>query len=276
MPCVLDTGSQVTLFSQSFFQRHFGCEKLRGAEDLQWLTLNAANGLRIPFVGYAVLDFNVRGIDVLGRAALIVEDQCISSDNGFLGMNVIAGCWEGITQEGALGKIAFKSRVPPKAWGAWEKAFTVCQQVHQTAPEETPCGMARLRRQAPVVLPPEAEVVVWADAPTYLEHAGLPVLVEDIAKPTGEDRGWCVARVVSTVKNGKVPVRLCNPHSSPVLIPQRHDLATVSLITKRDIRTGNQVVLRDRTPEVLEVDVRAVGEPTAVEHPALELEGEGL
>lgn len=97
VPCVLDTGSQVTLFSQSFFQRHFGSEKLWYADDLQWLTLNAANRSGSP-----LWDFNVGGIDVPGQAALIVEDQCISSDHGLLGMNVIAGCWEGITQRGAL------------------------------------------------------------------------------------------------------------------------------------------------------------------------------
>lgn len=114
MPRVLDTGSQVALFSQSF-QRHFGNEELQNAEDLQWLTLNAANGLRIPFVGYVVLDFNVGGIEFPGRAVLIVEDRCMSSDNGLLGMNVISECWESITRKKSLGKTAFKSRVPLKA-----------------------------------------------------------------------------------------------------------------------------------------------------------------
>lgn len=114
VPCVLDMGSQVTLFSQTFFQRHFGREEPRDAEDLQWLTLKVANGLRIPFVCYVVLDFNVGGVELPGRAALIVKDKCISSDNGLLGMNV-ARCWECITQGGALGKTAFKSRVPSKA-----------------------------------------------------------------------------------------------------------------------------------------------------------------
>lgn len=44
---------------------------LQDAED-HHLTLNAANGLRIPSVGYVVLNFNVGGVDVPGRAALIV------------------------------------------------------------------------------------------------------------------------------------------------------------------------------------------------------------
>lgn len=39
--------------------------------------------------------------------------------------------------------------------------------------------MARLQRQAQVVVPPESKLVVWADVPTHLERAGFPVLVED-------------------------------------------------------------------------------------------------
>lgn len=163
VPCVLDTGSQVTLFSQTFFQRHFGMDELRDAEDLQWLMLNAANGLRIPFVGYVVLDFNT----------------------------------------------------------AWEKAFTFCQRVHQTTLEEIPSGMARLRRQAQVIVPPESELVVWADVPTHLEQAGLPMVVEDLADPMAGGRGWRVARTIGTVRNGQILVRLCNTLPSPVLIPQR-------------------------------------------------------
>jgi len=45
--CLLDTGSQVTLFS----------ENLCNEEVLSWLKLRTANGLSIPYVGYIVTDF---------------------------------------------------------------------------------------------------------------------------------------------------------------------------------------------------------------------------
>lgn len=185
-------------------------------------------------------------------------------------------CWENITQWGALGKTSFKSRVSPKARGAWEKAFTVYQRVHHTTPEEKPSGMARLRRQAQVVVPPESELVVFADVPAYLKRAKLPVLVEDSADLVACERGWRVAQTVSSLKNGQILLHICNTLPSPVLIPQRCNLATVSLIAMRDILSGNQGVLRDATPGVLEVNVRSVGAPTAFDHPALELQGEDL
>lgn len=63
---------------------------------------------------------------------------------------------------------------------------------------------------------------------------------------------------------------------SPVLIPQRCNLDTVTLIATRDIHTANQVVLRGTIPRVLEVEVWSVKETVAIDHPALELQGEGL
>ena len=59
IPCILDTGSQVTLFSKALFQRHFQDEPVMGASEISWLSLRAANGLQLPYVGYVLLDFEV-------------------------------------------------------------------------------------------------------------------------------------------------------------------------------------------------------------------------
>ena len=59
IPCILDTGSQVTLFSQGLFQHHLQGTEMKEVGDIPWLTLKAANGLALPYVGYTVLDFEV-------------------------------------------------------------------------------------------------------------------------------------------------------------------------------------------------------------------------
>lgn len=92
VPCILDTGSQVTLFSESFIQKWLGHIKPRGADDLNWLTLKAANGLSIPYTGYAILDFSVAGVKVPGKGVVIVKDECLGVEKGILGMNVITDC----------------------------------------------------------------------------------------------------------------------------------------------------------------------------------------
>ena len=50
--CLLDTGSQVTTVTETFFERHM---KSLGKDIVQpgfWFTLTAANGLQIPYCGY--------------------------------------------------------------------------------------------------------------------------------------------------------------------------------------------------------------------------------
>ncbi|KAJ4942557.1 hypothetical protein JOQ06_012411 [Pogonophryne albipinna] len=82
LPCLLDTGSQVTLFSETFFQKWLSGEQKRNPQDLHWLTLKAANGLKIPYTGYAILDFSVGGVTVPGKGVIIVKDECLKAERG--------------------------------------------------------------------------------------------------------------------------------------------------------------------------------------------------
>lgn len=57
--CYLDTGSQVTLFSESLCNELFKNKERGGV--LSWLRLRAVNALRIPYTGYIVADFQAGG-----------------------------------------------------------------------------------------------------------------------------------------------------------------------------------------------------------------------
>lgn len=72
VPCILNTSSQVTLFGELFIQKWLGHIKPRGAKGLNWLTLKVANGLSIPYMGYAILDFAVAVVMVPGKDVVIV------------------------------------------------------------------------------------------------------------------------------------------------------------------------------------------------------------
>ena len=109
-------------------------------------------------------------------------------------------------------------------------------------------------------------MIVWTDvshgSPDHL------VLVENLPDDTGaEERGWRVARTLTWTRGGKVPVRICNPQLFPMLLPHRHALATVTSVDPSDVQGRNQLVLRDSTPGVVEVDVRPVCEGPARETP---------
>ncbi|XP_071398135.1 trace amine-associated receptor 13c-like [Centroberyx affinis] len=132
-------------------EKYFAEATLGDARDLYWLKLMAANRLQIPYVGYAVLNMEVGGLQVPNRGVIIVADRCLGSDYGVLGINVIQHCWESVFQE-------FQ-------------------------------GTAKLPRQAPVQIDPETEKVLLAQVPQASEVSDCLVMVEDLddAIQTGTD-----------------------------------------------------------------------------------------
>lgn len=120
--CLLDTGSQVTLFSESLSRELFGVQG-HSAADAPWLTLRGANGLDIPYVDYLVTDLKVHGTLVPRKGVVIVRDTCLGAHRALLGMNVITDCWEEL----------FKARPTPSApreeKREWDRILADCRQV---------------------------------------------------------------------------------------------------------------------------------------------------
>ncbi len=70
--CLVDTGSQVTLFSESLSKELFSAQCLQEPE-APWLTLRGANGLDITFIGY----LEIHGITVPQKGVVDVRDPCL-------------------------------------------------------------------------------------------------------------------------------------------------------------------------------------------------------
>lgn len=160
IPCLLDTGSQVTLMSQSLFNKHLGGVGLESGEESRWLSLKAANGLQIPYIGYVLLDFKVGGVQLPKKGVFIVKNDCLGAERAILGMNVIADCWQELMHGLHPGEAAFRAQLPPRAEREWGKAFAVCRQARL---EPTPLfqGLVRLPKSDVVTIPSESEILVW-------------------------------------------------------------------------------------------------------------------
>ncbi|CAL8275878.1 unnamed protein product [Arctogadus glacialis] len=124
---------------------------------IPWLTLKAAIGLRISYIGYAVLDFAVGGIEVTNKGIVMVEDSSMGTECGLLGMNVIKDCWENLFLNGHPGEMAFKSTVPQASVNTWDTAVAICKRIQ--APEEPLQVMARQTQRSPISIPPRLS---WA------------------------------------------------------------------------------------------------------------------
>ena len=93
VPCLNDTGSQVSMVSESLFKTHL--EPVMGTlqHDMGWLRLTAANGLGIPYIGIADLDMEVGGVLVKNRGVVITRQAPTTVDgqevHGLLGSNIL-------------------------------------------------------------------------------------------------------------------------------------------------------------------------------------------
>lgn len=179
--CLVDTGSQVTLFSESVCREFFEHKQLRGNEHLSWLTLRAANGLNIPYVGYMVADFQVCGVRVPARGIVVVKDDCIGANKAILGMNVIAECWKELFNH--TNPSSSKSPQFPKEWN---DAFVDCQRIWVASQRDNWQASVRLASRYPVTVPAQSETIVWASIPPQPSGQSCYGLVE----PLGE--GGCV------------------------------------------------------------------------------------
>lgn len=272
VPCLLDTGSQVTLFSECFFQKWLGGETKRSPQDLQWLTLKAANGLQIPYTGYAILDFSVGGVQVPGKGVIIVKDECLGAERGILGMNVISHCWRELFQGVHPGMTAFGATMSTQARGEWERAFAICQRVSLTEPSDGQVGVARLTRQDPVYIPPNSEMVLWTQLYGAQTSRKFCAMVEGLE----QDGEWQVGRSIAWVVKGRLPVRVRNVNPYPVEMPQRCPLANVFQVDPGQVQGEMDLVLTALDVGVVEVDVQKNQMTTEVDHPVNRLKGEGL
>ena len=72
--CVVDSGSMVSFVTEEFYKKKLQPTCGRVRKDGRMLTLRAANGLEIPYLGYLELDVEVDGVNVPGCGVLVVKD----------------------------------------------------------------------------------------------------------------------------------------------------------------------------------------------------------
>ena len=93
--CVVDSGSMVSFITEDFYKKKLQptCGHLKRRK--QMLTLRAANGLEILYVGYLQLEIEVDGVKVPNCGVLVLKDTPATSQQrtdvpGLLRTNVLA------------------------------------------------------------------------------------------------------------------------------------------------------------------------------------------
>ena len=226
---------------QSLFDEYFSPAKL-GKSPL-FFKLKAANGLDIPYSGYAVLDLELEEIKVPGRGVVIVKDEHCTKPL-IIGMNVVNACWHALFK--LPGKTVFSQK---QERAIWRDAFAACQHVEASTNEDGSLGYVWPISKQRVRVPARSEVVVWGRARKGPRGADFEALVEAIP----DERGLGVARALVRVRGGRVPIRLCNPHPYSLVVGRYQKLGKLYPVDAADVRGSRDLSLslgEDGTVEV--------------------------
>nr|XP_054604616.1 uncharacterized protein LOC129165457 [Nothobranchius furzeri] len=249
---LLDTGSQVTLMQQSLLEKYF--TGIKPEKTPVFFQLRAANGLEIPYTGYAVLDFEVEGISIPGRGVIIVMDEHCTHPL-IIGMNIVTACWKALFKSSAA---AAPCPSPIKHQKAWKDAFATCRRIEATVAEDGLLGFVRLARRGPIRIPPRSEMLVWGRARRGPRGADYCALLD----PTSETSKVGVARTLAIVRNGRIPVRVCNPHPYSLSIGRYEKLGKLYHMDETDVHGPRDLSLSLEEDGAVEVALVDAAVPT--------------
>ena len=251
-PCLIDTGSQVTTLTESYFRRHFDSKGTAIHPPIQNCNLVAANGLEIPYIGYIEVDLDICGRTIPKRGILIVNDSRASAYQGLIGMNVIKDCREIMLSqlEGQITDVTDTAEAK-----VWRQTFSMVDHLLKFADESGQMSPVYWPQGRHVTIPAQSEMVLEACArprPDGKAYVGLVEPIEDNGLP-GQ---LLVARSLSSVVNGKVMVRVLNLAPFPVKLFCRCQLGKVFDVEICPHQKLNEVELRPVDDTTLEVGVR--------------------
>lgn len=251
--CLVDTGSQVTTLTESFFRKYFDADGTTVHAPIQKFNLVAANGLEIPYIGYIEADLNICGKVIPKRGILIVKDHGVPTCPGLIGMNVIKECREVIMAQGTDDKGDPRTTADAKVW---KQTFSMLDNLLKFADDTGQMSSVYWPQGKHTVIPAQSEVVIEACArprPDGKSYVGLVEPVEN--RLPGQ---LLVARSLSTVVDGRVPIRLLNTSSSPVTLFRRCQIGKVFDVEVCPLQSQGEVELREVDEATVEIGVRQV------------------
>ena len=222
--CVVDSGSMVSFVTEEFYKKKLQPTCGRVQQDGRMLTLCAANGLEIPYLGYLELDVEVDGVKIPRCGVLVLKDTPATANQrrevpGLLGTNVLAQ----IPKFGDL----------------------LQQKTHvKTRNSETPTsGFVRVAGKYPVLVPPNSVASIAVTGPA----CGPNALVEPLSVPVPGN-----IQVASTLVDGSKTcflIQVVNSTPKDVWLQPRTRLGTVRGAAK--VTSGDQLEFDVRSNEVI-------------------------
>ena len=239
--CLLDTGSQVSTITESFFRQHL----LGKLEDVfptaQWLKLTAANSLLIPYLGCLELDTEAMGLNIPDWGFLVVKDPVVrdplrgeksATQNrefeqpqtkrfqklvpGLFGMNIIKRCKQLVTAEFDT---TLRGELDPDSREAFQRVQT-CETVEKAS-------KARVTGRDAVRVPACSVATVYAKG-SKTTSEGAYLLLEPAKSPLPGD--LVVTPTLVEATRHVFPVQVVNFSQEDVRLNPRTRLGILSQV----------------------------------------------
>ena len=237
VPCVVDSGSEVSTVSESFFREHLSATVPLNPST-NWLRLTAANGLDIPYCGYFETDLLACDVTVPGRGILVVKDPPSAGFGsskqhapGLLGMNVLPFLKE--TADATV----------------WSKVLNI------TAQRDSPvAGFAKVAGKS--------EVQVPANSVSVLRVVGVrdEFLHQDVTVSPLANQGLnnlVVVESLTEAKKSGMFVRVANMGSDDIWLKPRTRVGIFKSVQEVQDSTHTAVSFRQVAAQELEVSIQS-------------------
>ncbi|XP_029766793.1 uncharacterized protein LOC113406182 [Terrapene carolina triunguis] len=227
--CLIDTGSEITTISESYFRN---CLKERDLtmHNTRFVQLTAANGLAIPVVGCLEADVGYMGRTIPGKCIFILKDTASGKtlmENrvpGILGMNIIRELKELLLV--GEGTQEMNRHGQPRKDATLKRVLAQVER-HGRFPGPTgQIGYVKVAGRQKVVIPPWSEKIIDGRCRVPSDFDGYRVLVEP-TPGASLPNGLLVANVLANASKGKVPVRLLNSSNKAIKLWPRTRVAEV-------------------------------------------------
>jgi len=226
--CLIDTGSEVTTVTESFFNQYL--KECTVRDTTRWLKINAANSLQIPYIGYIEVDMQILGRPVNNIGVLVVKDcpPGSFSDNkkrvpGLIGSNVLKYIFESLYE---VANQAFQNVIESDS--SWNSAYNAYSAVHATcnniesSSDDGHIGFVKLAGKSPVKIPANTSIAVKGTTKQLSEP--YEALIETEVGGSLPN-GLHIAPTFCTVVHGSVEVQVSNITNRDIWISKNQRIA---------------------------------------------------
>lgn len=243
--CLLDTGSQVSTISESFFRQHLGGDDEDMLTTAGWLKLTAANGLDIPYLGYLELEVETMGRKIPNCGFLVVKDPptVLHPVSCIIGMNIISQCRQLVQAE-------FDQSLEATLDTDWSNAFQRMQisDIHRSR-------VARVAGKSVVHVPAGSVATIMTKGWTVSSEKQRLWLIEPttLALPGGV----LVMPALVGSHNHTAPIQVLNLSCEDIWLHPRTRIGVVSEVTVMENDPASEVTFHRISANAEEISMES-------------------